>query len=992
MARPSFDPETLLAYDGFVRGLAKELLDDAHGADDAAQETWIAALGLGPGGVSSLPTWLARVVRNLAAKSRRSSARRAEREQAAARAEAVPSVAEILEREEARRRVVEAVVALDEPYRSTLLLRYFENLAPGAIAKRQAVPVETVRTRIRRGLEQLRARLDREYGGDRGAWCGLIVPLAELPPVVPISTDPSAVPRLLSEVLAMSIQAKIAGVAAAALVAFVAFLALRDRGGEVASPSPEGADPTVLAHVPSEPAPSAELRAPEALEARAPEAPLEAASPPPVQEPFGSLHVRVTWAADKTPAAGIGARVERLSIASSSFHAFPAVTGPDGTFRIARIHAGRVRVVLDREPFTSATVITGEEAELEIEIPRGFDIEGVVVTSGGLPVAKAEVWLSDAAMHYGGFVVARTGSDGSFRARSLQDAFYGARAAGHAPSLLQQLSPAEGSTSSVRFVLLGAGGEVKGTVLDPADRPVAGALVLVGRNPDFAARKLVVESEEEVAGILGGPLATRTDEEGHYLARGIAPGATPVAVRAEGYAIWRGEVEVLEHAGSTLDAHLFEGVELSGTVSDGDGRPLEGVEVRVGREYGWLATNAISSTEGSFHFDDVEPGTIQVRADGEERGSAVRTFTAAAGEALVWDAVLSTGMELAGRVVDEHGEPLAGWSIVVEDEGPVEGIYDHLNASTDTDGRFVVENCHDTPHRVEARAPEWSFFPCATATGVFPGRGELVLRVDSARRPSARIVGSVLDEAGGAVGGVQIIVSNGDGGAPILNPGPDGRRFELGPYPPGTFTLFIRAQGLPDVIVGPKELQSGETWDCGTLVLVPGGTLVVRTRESESAEGLVPDFSVHQGTVRLWNEMTRSGDAWRSDALPPGEFRLAVEGEGVAHWFVPFAIRSGETTTLEVALEPGAQRAVRVSAPDGAGRLQPLLSIASEGGAVVVERHLWLRQDGSYGLEIWLAPGSYRVEVREPGGLHAEGALIIGDLAEAIEPLELELR
>ncbi len=51
-------------------------------------------------------------------------------------------------------------------YRSTLLLRFFDDLAPGAIAERTAVPVETVKTRLKRGLAQLRNHMQREFAGD----------------------------------------------------------------------------------------------------------------------------------------------------------------------------------------------------------------------------------------------------------------------------------------------------------------------------------------------------------------------------------------------------------------------------------------------------------------------------------------------------------------------------------------------------------------------------------------------------------------------------------------------------------------------------------------------------------------------------------------------------------------------------------------------------------------------------------------------------------
>ncbi len=77
-----------------------------------------------------------------------------------------------------QREIVDEVLALDEPYRSAILLRFFENLPPRAIAQRLDVPVTTVQCRLTRGLRRLRARLD-DSRGDHRSWIALIAPLLE---------------------------------------------------------------------------------------------------------------------------------------------------------------------------------------------------------------------------------------------------------------------------------------------------------------------------------------------------------------------------------------------------------------------------------------------------------------------------------------------------------------------------------------------------------------------------------------------------------------------------------------------------------------------------------------------------------------------------------------------------------------------------------------------------------------------------------------------
>ena len=125
--------------------------------------------------------WLVAVMRRLASKRARGERRERSRIERAARASEVPSTATIVAREAMRAELVRAVLALEEPYRSVVLLRYFENLPPRAIARRLGLPVETVRTRLKRAMSQLRARLDAETFGGRSAWCSLLLPFAKAP-------------------------------------------------------------------------------------------------------------------------------------------------------------------------------------------------------------------------------------------------------------------------------------------------------------------------------------------------------------------------------------------------------------------------------------------------------------------------------------------------------------------------------------------------------------------------------------------------------------------------------------------------------------------------------------------------------------------------------------------------------------------------------------------------------------------------------------------
>lgn len=163
-------PEELLEHTNFIRAMASSLIPDQHLADDITQQTWIAALQRPPESEKSLRNWLSRVIRNFAFQTIRGEGRREQRKKALVRKEVIPSTEDIVEREEMREIIINAILSLKEPYKSIILLRFFEDLPPRRIAKTLKEPLETVKTRLKRGLDQLRKKLDDEYGGNRRAW------------------------------------------------------------------------------------------------------------------------------------------------------------------------------------------------------------------------------------------------------------------------------------------------------------------------------------------------------------------------------------------------------------------------------------------------------------------------------------------------------------------------------------------------------------------------------------------------------------------------------------------------------------------------------------------------------------------------------------------------------------------------------------------------------------------------------------------------------
>src|SRR5262245_23092444 len=146
----------------WLRRLATRLVRDPHTAEDAVQDTLVSALESGPVAGGSLRAWLARVLRNALRQEWRGRRRRAE-PGAVVDARAVePEPHQVVAELALHRRLADEVERLPEPYRTAVLLRYLRAQEVRAIALELGVPEKTVRSRLERGLAQLRERLGRD--------------------------------------------------------------------------------------------------------------------------------------------------------------------------------------------------------------------------------------------------------------------------------------------------------------------------------------------------------------------------------------------------------------------------------------------------------------------------------------------------------------------------------------------------------------------------------------------------------------------------------------------------------------------------------------------------------------------------------------------------------------------------------------------------------------------------------------------------------------
>ncbi|MEE9391847.1 MAG: sigma-70 family RNA polymerase sigma factor [Planctomycetota bacterium] len=244
-----FDAAEISLRSEQLRSLVRSLVRDPERAAEVEQEVWLSAL---QGPLNRIQSWRA-WCRAAALNFLRGSARRsASRELAPLTSEVVSNAGtpeQVAEHLQVLQNLNDSLRKLKEPYKSALVLRFLSEMEPRDIAEMIGVPASTVRSRIARGLDQLRAELDRRSDGTKSAWAVSLLGLLG-PPAPKPST---AVFDLIASVTASSrvamftlggLYVKKLVVLVAILGAIVAALSLLDVGDGDATMEPTVAEAT----------------------------------------------------------------------------------------------------------------------------------------------------------------------------------------------------------------------------------------------------------------------------------------------------------------------------------------------------------------------------------------------------------------------------------------------------------------------------------------------------------------------------------------------------------------------------------------------------------------------------------------------------------------------------------------------------------------------------------------------------------------------------
>ncbi|MHC4957791.1 MAG: sigma-70 family RNA polymerase sigma factor [Planctomycetota bacterium] len=874
MSVPVPNPEALLEHAGFIRSLAYALTRDEHVAEDVVQQTYLAAIQNPPSHATNLRSWLGKVARNFAFRAHRSDKRLKAREGHATTPEPPPTPEDVAARLELQRLVVEAVMGLDEPYRSTVVLRFFDDCPPDEIARRMGVPKETVRTRLRRALVRMRERLDTAHGGKRAVWVAALLPLAGTREATAAAAASTATAAITGGLI---VSTKLLWTAAAAALAIALFFIWTPSNGAT---TPRTAERTARV----------EKAAERSDQPDAPAPPEATAEPEPADtRPTVTLRGIVVDEHGE-PIAGATIETRRQTATSDEGGHFAVTDTFAGFWMVTAKHADYVPNSDRLDPMAPEPhrIALRPGAALGIIVlgPNRQPLGGVG-TAASIRHDEGVAGFFQSSMHTP-LHADRTDENGR--------AALGNVAAGTVEILVDDLRFApvtaefhvDGQRPVEKEFVLDTGGVLLGEVTDAHGDPIAGAEVYVANNQHRSVK---------------------TGADGRYRLEKVGRGPNEVLAKAKGHGVgyfgselgWDDPVEVHVRTGEVLeniDIRLPDGLYVTGRVLDRDAKPVEGVNCTVHVPAVPYRTNAVlTGKDGRFRVGPyARPVGRNVQAWFHKAGYDIPNGTGTVkDEALLdlGDILCKGGDTVKGRVVDTDGEPVSGARVWLN---PGRGAY-----LTNGDGRFETRALPPGRVRLFAEFGNHRSRVEAVVTDEVVDELELVLR------ETGMIRGRVQTPDGKPRSGITVgayprlettdAVAYSKSSSQLAETDAEGN-FALGPLPDHEFEVRI-GRKQPRVIARPGSEG---------LVLTlprPGGGVTARIVSAATGKP-VRSFQAQFISYKFFLPDTFHGKSYDDaegrlgiELQQPGTWAVQIDAPGFAKTRTnTFPVKAGETTDL----------------------------------------------------------------------------------------------
>jgi RNA polymerase sigma factor (sigma-70 family) len=393
-------------------------------------------------------------------------------------------------------------------------------------------------------------------------------------------------------------------------------------------------------------------------------------------------------------------------VATSTADALPVVdprrdgvvTGADGSFSFATLAAGTWRVTAsagDYAPTTSAPIaVDGEHARsgVELRLSPGAVVRGTVTDKNGAPVFAADV-----------SVIVQGQAPWRARRQALTDASGRFSIGGLAPRAVDVVAWHDSGASAIVVADLAAkrehditltldvSGTITGTVVDKTGQPIGDAQVIA--RPDWSDGT-ADRAEWNVRGVQ----EAITDQSGAFRFAGLPDGSYRVRAARPGAneaSLWLSTGVVTKPNGAPIKIAVTADGRAIGKVQLADGKPATAFTITLDN----TSPLRFVAPDGAFAIP-AAPGTFSLIVAGPSFVTTTKQVTIVEGKDTdVGTLTVTAGRSISGRVLDEHGTPVAKATVAAGSLLTGTGAELYIknesmaakDTETDANGRFVLD-------------------------------------------------------------------------------------------------------------------------------------------------------------------------------------------------------------------------------------------------------------------------------------------------------------
>jgi hypothetical protein len=603
--------------------------------------------------------------------------------------------------------------------------------------------------------------------------------------------------------------------------------------------------------------------------------------------------VHATWSRSGRVAGHVAVSLQGPGHASLSTSSprLRILTDASGMAQAVGLAPGTWRAHCDLGGEAEVTVEAGGIGRLELLIPEGPAVAGLVVDPRGVPVSGARVQFSQSTLIELGGEALRCDADGRFTLESIGRARYAmATAPGYSSSPLQEIATKDALGPEMILMLGGIASVIRGRVVDSGGAPVSFAWVTA---QGFSQ----LDQGREGFFLHSAPVGITASVDGEFSFEHLQPGSWTLSAQA-GELIPASTEQVLGVGqGATAVLTLQHGGCVAGVVLGPDGSTLSGVRVESATR-----TSATTKEDGSFRLCGLPAGSIELIADAGERGLARCIMEIRPGSELRWDPQILPAVLLTGRLVDESGLPLESWSVLAT--WPEHPDRPPRRATTDPRGRFVVACPDASPLSLTVFRDNSDPRPRRIVEGLIPGLETHVLEIDRSLLPTAWVEASIEPGSKATLIAQRI---DGDLVEQAMEVAFEQSRAKAGPLTEGLYSVAVRFEGSLPQAVGEVRLERDGIRDLGLVSRLPTGSVEITLAYGKelSLHGLTLTLTPESGHV-AWSG-TYAGDslleAIQVAGIPEGYYR--VSGMSVSPMVLGsqrVSVSAGEATRITLDL------------------------------------------------------------------------------------------